>query len=256
MTTNGNNTRESTLNGRTALVTGAAKGIGRAIAVHLGSRGAAVAINYRASKAEAESVAGELEDMGVDWLLVPGDVSDRAEAGRVVQTVLDEWKHLDILVNNAGICREKVARSGQDAAWSDVINVNLNGTFYCTSAALPSMIQQRFGRIINISSYVGQAGNFSQANYAAHKGGIIAFTRALAIEMARYNITANAIAPGFTSTDAIEEVPANILEQIRSKIPLGRFGTPDEVAKAALFLAADGDYVTGQQLNVNGGLYT
>jgi acetoacetyl-CoA reductase/3-oxoacyl-[acyl-carrier protein] reductase len=136
-----------------------------------------------------------------------------------------------------------------------VINVNLNGTFYCTSAALPAMINQRFGRIINISSVVGQMGAFGQANYSASKGGIIAFTKTLALEMARFNITANAIAPGFTSTEMVDAIPEEIAAQIKAKIPLGRFASPEEIAKAAAFLAADGDYITGQELNVNGGYH-
>jgi NAD(P)-dependent dehydrogenase (short-subunit alcohol dehydrogenase family) len=131
----------------------------------------------------------------------------------------------------------------------------LNGTYYCTSAAVPVMIDQKYGRIINISSYVGQAGNFGQANYAASKGGIIAFTKALAIELAKYNITVNAIAPGFTCTEMLAKVPANVLDQIRARIPMGRLAQPDEIAKAAGFLATEGDYITGQQLNINGGLY-
>jgi len=159
------------------------------------------------------------------------------------------------LVNNAGITRDKSLRKMSDDDWADVINVNLNGTYYCINAALPFMIQQKFGRIINISSYVGQNGNLGQSNYEAGKSEIIAFTKALALGVAKHNITANAIAPGFVCTEALSSMPPNILEQIRSKIPLGRFANPDEVASAAVFLAAEGAYITGHQLNVNGGLY-
>ena len=169
--------------------------------------------------------------------------------------VLDAWKRLDILVNNAGITRDKSLRKMVDDEWADVINVNLNGTYYCTSAALPAMIEQKFGRIINISSYIGQGGGFGQANYAASKGGIVAFTRAVAIEMAKYNITANAVSPGYTCTDMLAKVPPNVIEQIKAKIPMGRLAQPEEIAKAVAFLAADGDYITGQQINVNGGIY-
>jgi NAD(P)-dependent dehydrogenase (short-subunit alcohol dehydrogenase family) len=186
---------------------------------------------------------------------VPGDVAQPEEARRVVGRVIEEWKRLDILVNNAGITRDRSMRKLADDEWADVINVNLNGTFYCTSAAIPAMVEQNFGRIINISSFVGQAGNFGQANYAASKGGIIAFTKTLAIEMAKFNITANAVAPGFTATDMLTQVPANIQDQIKTKIPMGRFGTPEEVAKTVAFLATEGDYITGQQINVNGGIY-
>jgi acetoacetyl-CoA reductase/3-oxoacyl-[acyl-carrier protein] reductase len=142
-----------------------------------------------------------------------------------------------------------------DDDWADIINVNLNGTFNCTNAALPSMMDQKFGRIINISSLVGEAGNFGQAKYSPGKGSIASFTKTLALEMARYNITANSVAPGFTSTEMLQKIPANILDQIKAKIPLGRFAMPEDVAKAVAFLAADGDYITGQQLSVNGGIY-
>jgi len=249
--TNGN----GYVDGKVALVTGSSRGIGRAIALELAYRGASVAINYRTSKENAESVAEQITKIGVDCMLVQGDVALKEEARRVVQTVLDAWNRLDILVNNAGITRDKSLRKMSDDEWLDVINVNLNATYYCTTAALPSMIEHKFGRIINISSFVGQAGNFGQANYAASKGGIIAFTKSLALEMAKYNITANAIAPGFTCTEMLAEIPPNTLEQIRMKIPLQRFAQPAEVAKAAVFLASEGDYITGQQLNVNGGLH-
>jgi acetoacetyl-CoA reductase/3-oxoacyl-[acyl-carrier protein] reductase len=245
----------SGLNGKVALITGAARGIGRAIAMEMACRGAAVAVNYRSSKVEAEDLAERIKGMGASALLVPGDVAKPVEARRVVERVIEEWKRLDILVNNAGITRDRSMRKLEDDEWADVINVNLNGTFYCTSAAIPTMVEQKFGRIVNISSFVGQAGNFGQANYAASKGGIIAFTKTLAIEMAKFNITANAVAPGFTATDMLTQVPANIQDQLKSKIPLGRFGTPEEVAKTVAFLASEGDYITGQQINVNGGIY-
>jgi acetoacetyl-CoA reductase len=142
-----------------------------------------------------------------------------------------------------------------DEDWAEVIETNLNSVFYCTSAVLPNMIEQKFGRIVNIASFVGQAGNFGQANYAASKGGIIAMTKVLALELARYNITANVIAPGFTDTDMLAGVPANVLDQIKARIPMARFGTPEDTAKAVAFLVCDADYVTGQQINVNGGIY-
>jgi acetoacetyl-CoA reductase/3-oxoacyl-[acyl-carrier protein] reductase len=189
-------------------------------------------------------------------MLVPGDVTSKEEAYGVVQGVLDAWKRLDILVNNAGITRDKSLRKMADDEWADVTNVNLNGTYYCTSAALPAMMEQKFGRIINIvGSYTGKAGEFGQANFVGGKGSISTFTKSVALEMAKYNITINTVAPGFTRTEMLAKVPEKILEQIRLKIPLQRFAQPAEVAKAAAFLAADGDYITGQQLNVNGGLY-
>jgi len=243
------------LKGRVALVTGAARGIGRAVSLELASRGANVALNYHFSREKAQELAAEIRKTGAECLLVQGDVSRKDEAQRVVQEVLEAWKRLDIVVNNAGITRDSSLRKMTEDAWDEVISVNLNGTFYCTKAALPAMIDQKFGRIINISSVVGQAGNFGQANYSASKGAVIAFTKTVALEMARFNITANVIAPGFTSTDMLGKVPDNVLEQIKEKIPLHRFGQPEEIGKAAAFLAAEGDYITGQQLNINGGLY-
>jgi acetoacetyl-CoA reductase len=253
--TNGNGNGTAALHGRVALVTGAGRGIGRAIALELAHRGAAVAVNYRNSQAEAGSLKEEIEAAGAECMLVQGDVASSEDAHRIVKTVLDAWKRLDILVNNAGITRDKSMRKMADDEWADVINVNLNGTYYCTSAVIPAMIEQKFGRIINISSYIGQAGAFGQANYAASKGGMIAFTKAVALEMAKYNITVNAIAPGFTCTEMLAKIPPNVLDQIKAKIPMGRLARPEEIAKAAGFLATEGDYITGQQININGGVY-
>ena len=257
MENNGNsgNHGAKSLTGKIALVTGAGRGIGRAIALELARRGANIALNYRSDAANAESAAAEIRQLGVDCMIVQGDVSQKGEAHRIVKEVLDKWQRLDILVNNAGITRDRSMRKMTEDDWAEVINVNLNGTFYCTSAAIPAMINQRFGRVINISSVVGQMGAFGQANYSASKGGIIAFTKTLALEMAKFNITANAIAPGFTSTEMVDAIPEEIAAQIKAKIPLGRFATPEEIAKAAGFLAADADYITGQELNVNGGYH-
>jgi acetoacetyl-CoA reductase/3-oxoacyl-[acyl-carrier protein] reductase len=243
------------LDGKIALVTGASRGIGRAIALTLAKEGASIAVNYRSSDAEAQKVCDELTALGAKSIRLKADVSDPKQARELVQSVIKTWGRLDVLVNNAGITRDKTLRKMTDDDWLTVINTNLNSVYYGVMAAMPVMIEQNYGRIINISSYVGQAGNFGQANYSASKGGIIAFTKTAAIELAKYNITVNSLAPGFTLTDMLAKVPENIQTQIKARIPMGRFGMPEEIAKAVLFLAADADYVTGQQINVNGGVY-
>ena len=253
---NGNDSGAAALAGRVALVTGASRGIGRAIALELAGRGASVAVNYQSSKAGAESLAEEIRALGADSLLCQGDVASAEDASRVVESVLARWKRIDILVNNAGITRDKSLRKMKQEDWMQVINVNLNGTYNCTSAALPSMIEQKYGRIINITSVIGQGGGFGQANYAASKGGITAFTKTLALEMAKFNITANCIAPGYISTEMVAAIPQDVLDKICSMIPLKRLGKPEEIAKAVAFLATDGDYVTGQEIAINGGFAT
>lgn len=238
----------STLKGRVALVTGAARGIGRAIALELACRGAAVALNYRTSRAASEELLERIKGLGVPGMLAPGDVSLPANARSIVAQVIASWGRLDILVNNAGITRDQSMRKLSGDEWSDVVNVNPNGTFYCTNAAIPTMVEQKFGRIINIHVSIGQG------NHAAGNGGILAFTKTVALEMAPHNITVNAVSPGFTFTEMLSQVPPNIQDQIKAKIPMRRFGGPEEVAKAVAFLAADGDYITGQHLGVNGGI--
>jgi acetoacetyl-CoA reductase len=243
------------LQGKAAVVTGGSRGIGRAIALELGRMGANVAINYRSGRDEADEVAKELQQLGVEALVVQADVSQADQARSLIKQVTDKWGRLDILVNNAGITRDKTLKKLTDEDWHQVIQTNLNSVYYTVSAAQSIMVQQNFGRIVNISSFVGQAGNFGQTNYSASKGGVIAFTKSAAQELARNNITINAIAPGFTLTEMLEKVPENIQEKIIAKIPMGRFGKPEEIAKAVGFLAADGDYITGQQININGGVY-
>ena len=244
------------LTGQTAVVTGASTGIGFATARALAAHGARVVLACRDMDrgrlaAQRMTSAGTRPGVEVEAL----DLADLASVRRFAGRLLQRPAGLDILVNNAGITRDRSMRKMTEDDWAQVINVNLNGTFYCTSAALPAMINQRYGRIINISSVVGQMGAFGQANYSASKGGIIAFTKTLALEMAKFNITANSIAPGFTSTEMVDAIPEEIAAQIKAKIPLGRFATPEEIAKAAAFLATDGDYITGQELNINGGYH-
>ena len=243
------------LEGRKALVTGGAKGIGRAIVRALAAEGADVAINFQSSGADAESLAEELRKAGRSALLFKGNVGERVTWNEMMGQIKQSWGRLDILVNNAGITRDKTLRKMTDDDWLAVLNTNLNACYFGVTAAMPMMVEQKHGRIINISSFVGQAGNFGQANYSASKGGIIAFTKTAAMELAKYNVTCNALAPGFTETGMLAKVAEAVQAQILARIPMGRFATPEEIAKAVLFLAADGDYITGQQINVNGGVY-
>jgi acetoacetyl-CoA reductase/3-oxoacyl-[acyl-carrier protein] reductase len=245
----------SKLEGRRALVTGAGRGIGRAIALALAAEGADIAINYQSSEADARSLADELTGAGRRILLLRGDVSERSTWTAMIGSIKENWGRLDVLVNNAGITRDKTLRKMTDDDWLTVLNTNLNACYFGVSAAMPLMVEQKFGRIINISSFVGQAGNFGQANYSASKGGIIAFTKTAALELAKFNVTCNALAPGFTQTGMLAKVPEAVQAQILARIPMGRFAQPEEIAKAVLFLAADADYITGQQINVNGGVY-
>ncbi|MCC7462162.1 MAG: 3-oxoacyl-ACP reductase FabG [Gammaproteobacteria bacterium] len=243
------------LDGKYALITGASRGIGRAIAIALAGEGATIGIHYRSGEPAAHGLADELGRKGVKTLLLQGDVAERSVWNTMMERIKAAWGRLDILVNNAGITRDKTLRKMTDEDWLEVIHTNLNAGYFGVSAAMPLMIEQKYGRIINISSYVGQAGNFGQANYSASKGGIIAFSKTAAMELAKYNITVNSLAPGFTQTDMLAKVPEAVQAQILTRIPMGRFGKPEEIAKAVLFLAADADYITGQQINVNGGVY-
>jgi acetoacetyl-CoA reductase len=243
------------LEGTTALVTGASRGIGRAIAMELAREGAVVALNYQSSDAKAQEVVDEIAKFGGKCVLAKANLADPKEARAMVKRVAEQFTHLDVLVNNAGITRDKLLPKMTDEDWLEVIQTNLGGMFFCTSAAIPYMIEQSYGRIINISSMNGQIGAVGQANYSASKGGIIAFTKTAALELAKSNITVNCIAPGFTETDMFAKVPAMLQTQIRGRIPLNRFAQPEEIAKAVVYLVADGDYITGQQININGGAY-
>jgi acetoacetyl-CoA reductase/3-oxoacyl-[acyl-carrier protein] reductase len=245
----------SRLTGKTALVTGASRGIGKAIAVALAREGAKVAVNYQNNEAKARDVVAEIAAFGGTALPIKANVAKSDEARAMVKKVVDLWGRLDVLVNNAGITRDKSLRKLDDESWLQVIDANLNGCFYCLSAAIPHMVEQGGGRIVNISSMNGQIGAFGQANYSASKGGVIALTKTAALELAKANITVNTVSPGFTETDMFAEIPEKIQDQIKQRIPMGRFGKPEEIAKAVVFLATDGDYITGQQINVNGGAY-
>jgi NAD(P)-dependent dehydrogenase (short-subunit alcohol dehydrogenase family) len=243
------------LDGKAVLVTGASRGIGRAIALELAREGAKVAINYQNNEEKAQEVAAEIAKMGGTCFLAKANLANPQEARAMVKKVAQQFGRLDVLVNNAGITRDKSLRKMTDEDWLEVIQTNLNAVFFCTSAAMPIMIEQNYGRIVNIGSMNGQTAAFGQANYGASKGGVMAFTKTAALELAKFNITVNVVNPGYTMTDMFAKVPNNIQDQIKGKIPEGRFAKPEEIARAVIFLVEDGDYITGQQINVNGGAY-
>ncbi len=239
--------------GRTALITGGSRGIGRAIALELAREGAKVAINYASNDAKAQEVADEISGAGGTCITIKANIGDASEARAMVDRAASEFTHLDILVNNAGITRDSLLPRMTDEQFVEVVHTNLCGCFFCTSAAIPYMTAQSYGRIVNISSMNGQVPAVGQANYSASKGGIIAFTRTAAAELVHSGITVNTIAPGYTETDMFDAVPPQLQTKIKGGIPMGRFAHPEEIAKAVTFLVADGDYITGQQINVNGG---
>ena len=243
------------VDGRTALITGGSRGIGRAIALELASEGARVAINFASNEAKAQAVADEINGAGGTCILAKANIGDAKEARAMVESVANEFTHLDVLVNNAGITRDSMLPSMTDEQWVEVVHTNLDGCFFCTSAAIPFMTNQSYGRIVNISSMNGQIPAMGQANYSASKGGIIAFTRTAAAELVHSGITVNTIAPGYTATDMFDAVPDWLQTKIKGGIPMRRFAHPEEIAKAVTFLVADGDYITGQQINVNGGAH-
>ena len=245
------------LAGQVALVTGGCKGIGKAISLALAEDGAHVAINCRAGLQcqESQKVLARIRERGEFASIWQADVSVREQLDQMKEILLKELKRIDILVNNAGITRDKTFARMEMEMWDEVLAVNLTGAFNCTKAFIGSMVESQYGRIVNIASIVGQTGNFGQANYAAAKAGIIGMTKTLAKELASKGITVNAIAPGFIETDMLSAIPDEAREKIRLQIPMGRFGRPEEVARLVRFLVTDGEYITGQVIALNGGLY-
>ena len=243
------------LDGKIALVTGASRGIGRAIAIAFAKEGATVAINYAGNHEKAENVVREIKDLGKEAISIQGDVTNADSVAAMVKTVTEEFGKIDILVNNAGITRDNLLMRMKEEDWDSVINTNLKGVFLCTKAVSRQMMKQRQGRIVNISSVVGVSGNAGQANYTAAKSGVIGLTKTSAKELAARGITVNAIAPGFIETDMTSMLTEDVGEQMLKQIPLGRFGSPDDVAQTAAFLASEeAAYITGQTIHVDGGM--
>ena len=243
------------LTGKSAVVTGGSRGIGRAIVLRLAAQGADVAFSYRGNAAAAEETATAVLALGRRALPVQGDVSQPEAADALVKAALEAFGKVDILVNNAGITRDDLIMRMSVEAWQDVINTNLSGAFYATKAVTRPMLKAKGGRIINITSVSGQAGQTGQANYSAAKAGLIGLTKATARELASRGITCNAVAPGFVLTELTQGLAQPLQDEITSRTPLGRFGTPEEIANAVAFLASDdAEYITGQVLAVDGGL--
>ncbi len=245
-----------TLSGQIALVTGASRGIGRAAALSLGQAGAYVVVNYRGNQAAAEQSLAAIVEAGGQGELSQFDIAAEDQVEAAMKKIVDGQKKIDILVNNAGVTADNLLIRVKPADWDQVIGTNLKGTVLCTKIVSRYMIGQRYGRIINISSVVGQMGNVGQSLYAASKAGIIGFTKTVARECATRGVTVNAVAPGFIETDMTAKLPEKLREEFLKQIPLGRFGTCAEVAEMIVFLAGAGaGYITGQVFNVNGGLY-
>jgi len=240
---------------KVAIVTGASRGIGRAIALEFGGRGARVVVNYNQNSSAADKVVKTIMESGGEAFTHQADVSVFEQADGLVKAAIEEYGDLNILVNNAGITRDGLIMTMSESDWDDVIQINLKSTFNCCKAAIRHMLRRRYGRIINIASVSGIMGNPGQTNYSASKAGQIGFTRALAREVASRTITVNAIAPGFIQTDIWSTVPEDAQESLMDIIPLGRMGQPEEIAKAAAFLASDdAAYITGHILTVDGGI--
>ncbi|MEH7400886.1 MULTISPECIES: 3-oxoacyl-ACP reductase [Bacillaceae] len=240
---------------RVAIVTGGAKGIGKGIAFALAEKGAKVVINYNNSEAHAKAVVDELFENGYEALAVQANVAELDQAKALIDRTVEHFGRLDIIVNNAGITRDRSFKKLSAEDWHEVIDVNLSSVYNTCNSALPYLLESDNARVVNISSVIGQAGGFGQTNYSAAKAGMIGFTKSLALELAKTNVTVNSVCPGFIETDMVNEIPENVKEQIKSRIPKRRFGTVEEIAKAVIYLCEGGEYITGQQINVNGGLY-
>jgi len=243
------------LDGQVAVITGSSRGIGRACAIELAAAGATVVINYASSQPPANQTFMDIMKAGGKGIVTRSDVSNPEQAKQLIDTAIESFGKVDILVNNAGINRDRTIQRMSVEEWDSVIQTDLSSIFYTTSAVVPSMREQNYGRIINISSIIGQMGNVGQANYAAAKAGMIAFTKSAAKELARFNITVNAVCPGFIETDMVAALSDEVKQTVLTNIPLGRFGTAEEVAACVRFLCVEGGFFTGSQLSPNGGQY-
>ncbi len=244
------------LRGAVAVVTGASRGIGNAIAEELGRGGAKVVVNYAGSQEPAEELAEKINQTGGggEAVAIQADVSDPNDAQRLIDQTIEQFGRINILVNNAGINVDKTMDKLEVEDWQKVIELDLNGCFYTVHAALPHMTEQEAGAIVNMSSFVGEAGNMGQANYAAAKAGLLGFTKTAALELAKNNITVNAVCPGFIETDMTEAIPEDMQEKITKTIPMGRFGKPEDISQAVRF-CIENEYMTGATLDINGGVY-
>ncbi|MEO8456240.1 MAG: 3-oxoacyl-ACP reductase family protein [Chloroflexota bacterium] len=245
----------TSLKDKVAIVTGSSRGLGNAIARDFAEHGASVVLNYYQSKEPADALAKEIRDKGGNCIVVGAGVAHPDECAQLIEAAVKEYGGLDILVNNAGVNRDRTIRRMTVEEWREVIATDLDSVFYCTYAAVPHMIERGAGRIVNMASIVGQMGNPGQSNYAAAKAGIVGFSKSAAQELARYNITVNALCPGFIETDMVTNLTDDVKAALIAKIPLGRFGKPEEVAQITRFLCTDGGYITGAQININGGMY-
>ncbi|MBI2856656.1 MAG: 3-oxoacyl-[acyl-carrier-protein] reductase [Chloroflexi bacterium] len=242
-------------NGKVALITGGSRGIGRATALKLARNGVRVVVNYKSNEEAAREVVDMVAEMGGEAVAIAADVTQGPQVEDMIKHVLDSWGSIDILVNNAGIIHDSLLMRMSEEVWDEVINTNLKGAYYCTKAALRSMVRSRWGRIINVVSVVGIEGNFGQSNYAASKGALIAFSRSIAKEVASRNITVNAVAPGYISTEIVDALAPEFKDLILGRIPQNRFGTAEEVAHMIGFLASDeASYITGEVIRVDGGI--
>ena len=240
---------------KTAVVTGASRGIGRAIALKLAQDGANVVVNYSGSRDKAEAVVAEIQAMGQQAIAVQASVANADEVKELMNTALQTFGSIDILVNNAGITRDNLLMRMKEDEWDAVMATNLKGVFLCTKAVARQMMKQRAGRIINVASIVGVAGNAGQANYVAAKAGVIGLTKTTAKELAARNILVNAVAPGFIATDMTDELPTDVKEAMLQQIPLAKLGQPEDIANVVAFLASDAaSYMTGQTLHIDGGM--